>query len=339
MFVTVHKMCYHCIMKWIAYLQDHFGLKSTAVPAKPDELKSLPLYLQGSFGFFTGMLENKKVLWAEAEIGGDKTPDQLSKQGKELKNLFKTPVIFVFNKLDTWNRKRLIEKSVAFLQPFKQLYVPDLLIELSDVISNDGEKKDYDGFLSFPTQFLLLYHLQIDNLENRTLQSIANMLGYSKMTVSRAAKELNHFSLATTIEGKEKSIDFDLNKKELWSKALPFLRSPVMNTWFSNVIHDYKGFIEAGEWALSSYTMIAYPETLTYAIGKKAFRKWENATKGVYLDKQYGSRKIEIWHYDPMLLVSKNVRVADKLSVYLSLKDEKDERVQGELHQLISKAL
>jgi hypothetical protein len=337
--VTVQKMCYYCRMKWLAYLQDHFGLKSTAIPAKQAELKGLPLYLQGSFKLFTGRLENRKVLWAEAEKDTDMTPDQLSKQGSVLKNLFKMPVIFVFNKLDTWNRKRLIEKKVAFLQSFKQLYVPDLLIELSDVLTTEKTNDNFNEFLSFPAQCLLLYHLQMDNLENKPFRTIASTLGYSKMTVSRSVKELGHFSLAAIIEGKEKSIKFELSKKNLWKKALPFLRSPVMDVWYSNVIHAYKGFIEGGEWALSSYTMIANPEVLTYAIGKQAFRKWEKETKAVHLDKRYGSRKIEVWQYDPMLMVSKNERVADKLSVYLSLKDEKDERVQGELRELINKAL
>jgi|SRR5579863_5918651 len=336
--VTVQKICYYCFMKWAAYLEEHFGIPAASVPVKKDELKKLPLYLRSGFNLFQGKLADRNVIWAETDTHLEFTPDKLFRQGQDLKKYFRLPVIFIFDKLDSWNRKRLIEKRVSFLQPHKQLYAPDLLIELSDVPGIDNVD-NFNEFLSFPAQCLLLYHLQMENLENRPFQNIANTLGYSKMTVSRAVRELVHYSLAEITEGKEKGIVFEFNKRSLWKKALPFLRSPVMDVWFSNVIHAYKGFIEGGEWALSTYTMISNPEVLTYAIGKQAFRKWEKETGGVHLDRKYGSRKIEVWHYDPLLLVPDTARVADKLSVYLSLKDEKDERVQGELRELINKVL
>ena len=51
------------------------------------------------------------------------------------------------------------------------------------------------------------------------------------------------------------------------------------------------------------------------------------------MNKQHGDYRIEIWKYNPALL-SKGEQV-DRLSLYLSLKDSDDERVQKECDTLI----
>jgi hypothetical protein len=52
------------------------------------------------------------------------------------------------------------------------------------------------------------------------------------------------------------------------------------------------------------------------------------------LDKKFGDNRIEVWLYNPIILSgNKNV---DKLSLYLSLKHEEDERIKGALEDLIN---
>jgi hypothetical protein len=50
-------------------------------------------------------------------------------------------------------------------------------------------------------------------------------------------------------------------------------------------------------------------------------------------DKRFGNNVIQIWRYSPSLLSGTNT--VDKLSLYLSLKDADDERIQIELDNLI----
>ena len=52
------------------------------------------------------------------------------------------------------------------------------------------------------------------------------------------------------------------------------------------------------------------------------------------INKEYGLFRIEIWKYDPKLL--SHTGTVDKLSLYLSLKDNDDERVQIELDNLLN---
>ena len=51
-------------------------------------------------------------------------------------------------------------------------------------------------------------------------------------------------------------------------------------------------------------------------------------------DKQFGENEIQVWKYNPKMLSTEGV--VDKLSLYLSLKDNEDERIQIELERLIN---
>jgi hypothetical protein len=52
------------------------------------------------------------------------------------------------------------------------------------------------------------------------------------------------------------------------------------------------------------------------------------------INKEYGTNVVEVWRYDPRLL--SKTETVDKLSLYLSLKDNEDERVQIELENLMN---
>lgn len=63
-------------------------------------------------------------------------------------------------------------------------------------------------------------------------------------------------------------------------------------------------------------------------------RKKDFKALNVAVDKQFGQNEIQVWKYNPQILSSTGV--VDKLSLYLSLKDNEDERIQIELERLIS---
>ena len=79
---------------------------------------------------------------------------------------------------------------------------------------------------------------------------------------------------------------------------------------------------------MGEYTMLAEPTTQVVALSKYLTK--QNQKK---LNKQYGEKKVEIWSYNPALLA--NGDTVDRLSLYLSLKDNPDERVQMECDTLI----
>ena len=84
----------------------------------------------------------------------------------------------------------------------------------------------------------------------------------------------------------------------------------------------------AGETAMGHYTMLAEPATLVVAIDKATAKR-----NAAMINKEYGDIKVEVWKYSPALLSESEW--TDRLSLYLSMKDSEDERIQMECDTLI----
>lgn len=317
------------------YLKEYFGVVAKISPLSINELAQLPLYLRGNYALYNGSIIDRNIIWAKVKSDGSYTPDQINKQGKQLKQFLGLPIVFVFDKIESWERKRLIERRISFVQPFRQIYIPELFLQLTDSLRSSENKSElHSKYLTPPAQCVILYHLEMASLEKIPFQEIAKMVHYSTMTVSRIIKELHHFKLVAIEGGKEKSIRFNAQGKDLWDSILPILSSPVREVWFTDKIRNDNHFRIGGDTALSNFTMLSESNRKTYVIGKDEFRSLKKSGALKSLDKKYGDNRIEVWLYNPAIL-SENKNV-DKLSLYLSLKHEEDERVKGALEDLIN---
>ena len=107
----------------------------------------------------------------------------------------------------------------------------------------------------------------------------------------------------------------------------------------SDVIHikrtdEVKELLKASDYALSEISMLNPPSVETYACFKKSeiIREFEILDEPEWEEPDSICR-IELWNYDPKQLSDKD-RV-DKLSLFSSLKDTKDPRVQGEIETVL----
>lgn len=332
--------CYYAFLCYLAfvqeleqYLKDTFGEIIKPIREK-EKTKNLPLYLRGNYDLFLIDIAGNKIILVEFKEKIGITPDQLKKQADQLSYFMNAPIVFVFDTLEAWQRKRLIQKKIGFAEPYQQLYIPDLLLQIKDTKRRDLPFNPLSNELKPVAQFLLLYHLQIGSLEDKLLQEIAGILHYSPMTVTRAVKELAAFHLLEVKGSKEKSLSFNGHGIQLWEKALPHLDSPVKEIWLSDVDITNENCRISGDSALAIYTMLAETDQKCQAIGKDAFRVLKNQPTYKNLNKNYGDFKLEVWHYDPLLLSHTNE--VDRLSLYLSMKHEQDERVQAALRNIIN---
>jgi predicted HNH restriction endonuclease len=99
-------------------------------------------------------------------------------------------------------------------------------------------------------------------------------------------------------------------------------------------ISTQASFLKAGFTALSEYTMISEDRVPAYATGIDAYQqmKHKNMIKEVSYPEE-AEAKIEVWRYQPEILSS--LETVDKLSLFLSMKNETDERVQSALNELM----
>ena len=279
------------------------------------------------------------LIWAKVEDEVAATPDRLQDQKLQLQRFFNVPVVFIFHQLDSWQRKRLIERQVGFIQTDKQLYVPELFLQLNDIRSGYNFTGSRSEHLSFAAQVSVLYHLQRESLEVQSAQQIAIKLGYSAMTVSRIIRELQQFELITVEPGKERTITFKERGKALWQLVLPRLRSPVRQIWFSYGPFGSSNTLEAGETALSTYTLLAGPRVTYLAISKDQFRSLQTLQKLPELNIHQGNYCLQVWQYEPGILVEPGHFTVDKLSLYLTLMNEEDERIKAALQEMLKQIL
>ncbi|MDO6435752.1 hypothetical protein Q4E93_34375 [Flavitalea sp. BT771] len=295
----------------------------------------LPVYLDRSYRFFYGTIQGQTLTFAFATEPDVLTPGRLKKDAAAVANVLGYPVVFVLERLEAHHRTRLIQQKIAFLVPGKQLHIPFLVISLTD--PEEKFRLPKLEKLRPASQVLLLYHLGKERLDSDNYQTIAQKIGYSAMTVRRAAEELEAYQLARK-EGKgEKFIRFAASGRELWDKALTYLASPVKISYAINQLPKDVMLKKAGITALSNYTELALPAQSSYAlyeVQRKAFEKKLQPFEIEYFGG--GNIEIEIWNYDPGILSQGDS--VDPLSLYLSISSyNQDERTLLAKEELINK--
>lgn len=295
------------------------GKNIDLIPFKESEMKKLWPGITATFHIYTFSFNRQEMLLLIKAEDTSYTPVQQRKLAERIEGVLHLPSVFYFENLPTFERDRLVSQGVYFIVSNKFAYLPSLFANrrLSNNVVNN--------VLLPSAQYILLLHLQLYSLNGKTLKDLENITPYKYATISKAIQQLRTKGLVETEkEGKSDSIlKFDSNLKNLWEKAQQYLTSPVKKVFYlPQPICD--GEI-GGISALSHYTMLV-PEN----IPTRVFTKYNSELTSPYEDVQ----RIELWKYPPIV---KEEKYVDKLSLFLSLKNDKDPRVEKELEIMINK--
>lgn len=293
---------------------------------------SIPLLLRDAYLFFECMLLGIPWLVLCDRGSEERSPATIRKHLAMLRDKWHGELMYVHSLISTYNRKRLIEQKVPFVVPGRQMYLPQLGLDLREHIRK-LQRVDSESFR--PSTQVVLLHALYHPDRHFTPTTYAQHLGYSNMTLTRVFDELEAAGvISTTPIGKERTAKFLLNRRSAWERALPFLRSPVRRRVDVLVSGSKPPGVLAGLSALSYFSMLAPPEPTVYAVSGKT---WRTAMKSgafrVIPMAESGSQELEIWRYTPSVLTANDI--ADPLSVYLSLRDSDDERVETALEALL----
>ena len=293
--------------------------------------KKLPLYLRGIYKIKKAFLFNKELLLLEQKTKENLTAEQYRKQIILIENTFNMPAVLVLGQIEAYNRKRLIEKQIAFIIPGKQMYIPQLLTDLREYRNTAEKKKEK---LQPAAQLILLYHLLKENLEEINFKMIAEKTNYTQMTVTRSTKELAEKQLCMIKGSKEKRIIFDEKRKIIWNKAQPYLQSPIKREIYIDDFIDKTLIFKSGLTALSNLTNLAGEPLECFAIAKTDYM-YLKKHNGINITNEIEGRIcLEIWKYAPGILAKNGT--ADPLSLYLAFKDKEDERIEMEIKEMVN---
>ena len=312
------------------YLSDTLGI--TVTLSKPANVGSVPFFLRDSYDVFQVRLLNEDFIVLASKNDSELTPATIHKHIDIVSQQLKMKAIFVHSGVSSFSRKRLIESKVPFVIPGNQMYLPDLGIDLREYFI---KKRSKTVILGPSTQAVILYALTQTMIEPLTPTQLAEALGYSRMAMTRSLDEIESLELAeVSITGRKRLVSFDRNRRNLWEKALPHLKSPVKeNVWLKALINELP-VCQAGLTALACYSMLTPPKREVYA----AFAKDRKAIERKYPHEiisypDEAGYELEVWSYSPGLFA--NGKIVDPFSLYLSLRDIKNERVESAMEEMM----
>ena len=266
-----------------------------------DIQKILPIVIKSNYDCYSAAIMGIDICLCFAKDEKSITPSKIQLHLQMLAQLINKPCIIVLEDIPSYNIKRLIAQRVNFIIIGKQMYVPSLMLDLRKMPAKDKDIKDQIPPLA---QCMILYVLQCKNLI-ATISEITELFGVSYSTANRAVRWLQSKGFIFTGRA-NKNIQFFFLGNELWDKALPYLISPIEKTIKTNSRPANTLLLDCSVFS---------DDMKTWAIYKDGSKNIPETINGDYT--------IEVWKYNPMIL-SKDKKHVDSLSLYLSLKDNTD---------------
>ncbi|MCY2952536.1 MAG: hypothetical protein NTU53_11245 [Planctomycetota bacterium] len=314
------------------YVHDALGVAVTTTPWRGGE--RLPHFLKDLYRFAQVDLLGMHGLLVIDANPAEQPPAAVREHMDLLRTKQDADVIYVRAQVTAYNRKRLIEQKVPFIVPGNQMYLPMLAIDLRE---HFRRLRSEQPSFSPSTQAVVIHALLRGAEEAFIPLEMAQRLGYSAMTMTRAFDELEVANLGeVTTRGRERCLRFTGRRQETWTKAQPFLRSPVTKRLFIRRTEAGVGGIRAGLSALAEYSMLVPPAYTTYALSREDWKSLRQRHKAIEVPTQDpDAQEIEVWSYPPALFAERDV--VDSLSLYLSLKADRDERTEASLDEMMRK--
>lgn len=320
------------------YFHSVTGLALRLESAPHEMVSKLPLYIRERYQWRCARIFDHKFLFAlekdDEQEPVEPTPGDLAQQAEAIREKLGREVVFVLHPVPSYVRNRLVHSHVSFIVPGSQMFLPGIPLDLREYFPR--RKSSHRGKLLASSQVIVLYQLLRGGLERLSQREIADKISYSAMMVSNARDQLESHGLCEVEKhGRSVSLHFPLSRRELWQQARELMSNPVQKTHW--IVGDIPNGLcsMAGVSALSQRTMLGQDAIPTVAIFYKTFLKLvkNGRVQSTPMREESGIR-VEAWRYDPKLLADREGRV-DVYSLYLSLEDSPDERIQQELNKMM----
>ena len=287
-------------------------------PVEKTWLKGLWAEAKWTFDYYECSFGGRDFIVPSLKQEKEVTPLQLEHYSYRLESFFSKPIVFLLPETPRYQRVRYAERGLFYLMPDKGYARLPFLYAGKKMSDRTRAKR-----LTPAAQYLLLSHLQFESLEGKNLSEINSLVPQSYLTVSRAVTTLEDVGLGFSDRfGKTKVFHFKFIRKDLWEKAQPYLVSPILTVRYYDAF-DGSGII-GGINALAHYSHLNPEEMQTLVLDRNLVPEDNGLEDGRY--------RIEVWKYPPI----GGGPWVDRLSLALSLQENKDERVQKEIEIMIN---
>lgn len=312
------------------YLSETLGLEVR--PLAWQESARLPHFLQEGYEYAEVTILGVRLLLALDSNPREQQASVVRKQLALVASKSGRDLVYVRPRISAYNRKRLVEHRIPFIAPGNQLYLPMLGIDLREHLRSIHRESQA---FSPSTQAALILALLRATREPLTLRDLAARLGYSAMTITRVFDELEAAGIGeVSAAGRRRQFGLVEPNAVTWDRALPFLRNPVRKrVWAVGDKLTIRG-VTSGLCALAKVSLISEPSHQVFAMSREDWKTIHAEGDAVERpDHDPDAHEIEIWSYAPRLLADQGI--VDPLSLYLSLRNSSDERVEAALRTML----
>ncbi len=305
-------------------LMDSFGIECST---KEVHIKGLPVYMKSGRRIYKLLFEEYEFLVVELSAEDKFGTIALKKQAVQYRDLSGLDVIYVFESVSKKQRDALVANTISFICLPDQLYIPVLGIALRNHFK---KMKQISVEKMMPATQCLFLYLLYGKKTSVMKSEAARKLSLTKTSITRASEQLKAMGLiAEESEGTIVYMKPVAMGRELYEMARPYLINPVQKVLFVADSEYTTGLLETGESALSNNSMLSAPKVKNLAVykGDVTVEGFDIVDPQWTSDKEFS--RIELWKYDPAIFAD-NGKV-DVVSLSMSLSDNEDERVQGEL--------
>lgn len=287
---------------------------------------SLPYYMTAGYEFKKAVIDGCPclMLYAKEELP---TLPAIKKQIARLQQLEAVPVVICVRTMSAFRRKSMIENKIPFVVLEKQVYLPFMGTFLQ--AKEDKTEKPIEHFMISSQLLCLLYLYQ--NEKKLYLSEAVKKLPYSAMTMTRAARQLEQSGIfQVEKEGVNKILTCEDTGSSLYKRMMTYMSSPVVKKGYLAKEHLSEEMVIAGTSALAEKSMLNRERVMDYAVFLEKQEADYLSDELIDPEKQI---LVEVWQYNPKLFARDGV--ADPVSVALSLREEKDERVEDTVEEML----
>lgn len=314
------------------YIDSIFDVDTVVQKSTHD--KSLSLLIRNQYQCYETEILNESLILVVARNVTSPSPAAIRKHFKQIKSATGLMPVYLCPETTAYARKELIKNQIPFIVPDNQLYLPFLGINLKEHYTT--KQMEQKNEVSTVAQLVLLFHFHNPDVKDLTPSSLAGKLGYSRMSLSRAVRELENLKLCRLDKlGNKNLLGFPETGYELWKRSLPYFRSPIKKIVSlapnANVSDE---FYLSGLSLLSRFSMINPGNHAVYAMSLSHFNAIAKKSPWNLVPNEAAQKlELQLWRYNPALFA--DGKHVDKLSLYLSLRDNPDERIESALDELL----
>ena len=244
-------------------------------------------------------------------------------------------VILVFSKLSDIEKKQLLQARVPFVDFKGNLFFPPLGLVLN---ANDDVAASKE--LTPSEQLTWIAFLLTKGQKVVDVDLLSQITGLPNSTIYRC---LRTFKTLNWLNKPNKLYTYTASKKELFLKSESFLFNPIkkrllLSDFDLKKIQSDSMLLYGATYALSYLTFLAESdENSSYVISQRQFNKLSLPLSQHILE----GKVLEIWRYSPFVSEfwndfkeTQDRQFVDPISLYLTLKDDDDPRVEEEVEAL-----